>query len=141
MGIVTELKNQGVEDILIASIDRLKGFSKAIHAVFSQTTVQRCVIHQIRYSLKYVGFKYQKEFMSDFKKVYKAPTLAVAQKALLELETKWKEKYPMVINSWINNWEELSAYFKYVEPIRKIISWLSVEFKDRIEDRIRWNWL
>ena len=192
LAIVTELKNRGVEDILIASVDGLKGFSEAIHAVFPQTIVQRCVIHQIRYSLKYVGSKYQKEFMTDLKKVYKAPTLSAAEEALLELEAKWSEKYPMVINSWTNNWEELSAYFKYTEPIRRIIyttntvegfnrqirkvtkskggftnddslfklvyliyqdiskkwdksisnwaeiiSQLSVEFKDRIEDRIR----
>ena len=121
LSIVTELKNRGVEDILIASVDGLKGFSEAINSVFPQTTVQRCIIHQIRYSLKYVGSRYQKEFMIDLKKVYKAPTLAAAEEALLELEAKWGEKYPMVINSWTNNWEELSAYFKYVEPIRRII--------------------
>ncbi len=121
LSIVTELKNRGVEDILIASVDGLKGFSEAINSVFPQATVQRCIIHQIRYSLKYVGSRYQKEFMVDLKRVYKAPTLAAAEEALLELEAKWGEKYPMVVNSWTNNWEELSAYFKYVEPIRRII--------------------
>ena len=121
LNIVTELKNRGVEDILIASVDGLKGFSEAINSVFPQTVVQRCIIHQIRYSMKYVGSKYQKEFMADLKKVYKAPTKDAAEKALLELEEKWKEKYPLVINSWKNNWEELSAYFQYSEPIRRII--------------------
>ncbi|MCF6206848.1 MAG: IS256 family transposase [Sulfurovum sp.] len=121
LSIVTELKNRGVEDILIASVDGLKGFSEAINSVFPQTIVQRCIIHQIRYSLKYVGSKYQKEFMADLKRVYKAPTKEAAEEALLALEEKWKEKYPMVINSWMNNWAELSAYFQYSEPIRRII--------------------
>ena len=121
LSVVTELKNRGVEDILIASVDGLKGFSEAINSVFPQTIVQRCIIHQIRYSLKYVGSKYQKEFMRDLKLVYKAPTKEAAEDALLDLESKWKEKYPMVINSWINNWAELSAYFQYSEPIRRII--------------------
>jgi transposase-like protein len=121
LSIVTELQNRGVEDILIASVDGLKGFSEAINSVFPQTVVQRCIIHQIRYSLKYVGSKYKKEFMSDLKLVYKAPTKKAAEDALTELEKKWGQKYPMVINSWINNWSELSAYFKYSEPIRRII--------------------
>jgi len=121
LSIVTELKNRGVEDILIASVDGLKGFSEAINSVFPQTIVQRCIIHQIRYSMKYVGSKYQKEFMSDLKLVYKAPTKAAAEDALLELESKWGERYPMVINSWTNNWTELSSYFEYAEPIRRII--------------------
>lgn len=121
LSIVTELKNRGVEDILIASVDGLKGFSEAINSVFPQTIVQRCIIHQIRYSLKYVGSKYQKEFMSDLKLVYKAPTKEAAEDALLDLESKWGGKYPMVINSWTNNWTELSAYFEYSEPIRRII--------------------
>ncbi|MFK5882322.1 MAG: IS256 family transposase [Sulfurospirillum sp.] len=119
--IVTELKNRGVEDLLIASVDGLKGFSEAINSVFPKTIVQRCIIHQICYSLKYVGSKFQKEFMSDLKRVYKAPTKEAAEEALLQLEKKWGERYPMVINSWVNNWSELSAYFKYSEPIRRII--------------------
>jgi putative transposase len=121
MRIVTELQTRGVEDILIASVDGLKGFSDAINSVFPQTTVQRCIIHQIRYSMKYVGSKYQKEFMQDLKLVYKAPTKQAAEDALIELEQKWGEKYPMVINSWTNNWDELSAYFQFSEPIRRII--------------------
>lgn len=121
LSIVTELKNRGVEDILIASVDGLKGFSEAINSVFPKTIVQRCIIHQIRYSLKYVGSKYQKEFMADLKLVYKAPTKEAAEQALKELENKWEERYPMVVNSWKNNWSELSAYFQYSEPVRRII--------------------
>ena len=71
--------------------------------------------------MKYVGSRYQKEFMADLKRVYKAPTKKAAEEALAELEQKWKERYPMVVNSWINNWDELSAYFEYSEPIRRII--------------------
>jgi len=121
LSIVTDLKNRGVEDILIASVDGLKGFSEAINSVYPQTIVQRCIIHQIRYSIKYVGSKYQKEFMNDLKKVYKAPTKDNAEIALLELEEKWGSKYPLAVNSWKNNWEELSTYFEYTEPIRRII--------------------
>jgi len=121
LSIVTDLKNRGVEDILIASVDGLKGFSGAINSVFPQTIVQRCIIHQIRYSIKYVGSKYQKDFMKDLKQVYKAPTKSAAEEAFVDLEEKWGERYPMVINSWKNNWEELSAYFEYSEPIRRII--------------------
>jgi transposase-like protein len=121
LSVVTELQNRGVEDILIASVDGLKGFSEAINAVFPKTIVQRCIIHQIRYSMKYVGSKYQKEFMKDLKKVYKAPTKNAAEIALDELEEKWGEKYPIVINSWKNNWDELSTYFQYSEPVRRII--------------------
>ena len=121
LSVVTDLKNRGVEDILIASVDGLKGFSEAINSVYPQTIVQRCIIHQIRYSIKYVGSKYQKEFMNDLKKVYKAPTKDNAEIALLELEEKWGNKYPLAVNSWKNNWEELSAYFEYTEPIRRII--------------------
>ncbi len=121
LSVVTDLKNRGVEDILIASVDGLRGFSEAINSVFPKTIVQRCIIHQIRYSLKYVGSKYQKEFMSDLKRVYKAPTKSVAEDALEDLSAKWGEKYPMVINSWKTNWAELSTYFEYSEPIRRII--------------------
>ena len=121
LSIVTELQNRGVEDILIASVDGLKGFSEAINSVFPRTIVQRCIIHQIRYSLKYIGSKYKKEFMNDLKLIYKAPTKKAAEDALMELEKKWGQKYPMVVNSWINNWSELSAYFEYSEPIRRII--------------------
>ncbi|ADR18636.1 transposase mutator type [Calditerrivibrio nitroreducens DSM 19672] len=121
LSVVTDLKNRGVEDILIASVDGLRGFSEAINSVFPKTIVQRCIIHQIRYSLKYVGSKCQKEFMSDLKKVYKAPTKSAAEDALEDLSAKWGEKYPMVINSWKTNWAELSTYFEYSEPIRRII--------------------
>lgn len=121
LSVLTDLQNRGVEDILIACIDGLKGFPEAIASVFPQTTVQLCVIHQIRNSIKYVASKSQKEFANDLKKVYGAVNKDAAENALLDLEEKWGEQYPIVIRSWQENWERLSAYFEYTAPIRKII--------------------
>lgn len=119
--VLTEIQARGVEDILIACCDNLSGFSEAIHAVFPKTVIQKCVVHQIRNSLKYIVSKDQKEFIADLKKVYRASTKDEAEQNLLGLSEKWKEKYPLVIKSWENNWLELSAYFEYTPSIRKII--------------------
>ncbi len=98
-----------------------KGFAEAIASIFPQTQVQSCLIHQIGNSLKYVSSKDQKEFLQDLKPVYAAVNKASAEEALLELSTKWEKKYPLVINSWQHNWEKLSTYFQYTEPVRRII--------------------
>jgi len=119
--VLTDLNNRGLKDILIACTDNLKGFTSAILSVFPKAEVQLCIVHQIRNSLKYVASKDQKNFMRDLKKVYRATSKELAEDALLELEDKWGSKYPVVIQSWQNNWEHLSQYFKYTEPIRKII--------------------
>jgi len=119
--VLTDLANRGVEDILIACIDGLKGFPEAIEAIFPKTEVQLCVVHQIRNSLKYVASKNQKEFMVDLKRVYKASSKDIAEVELDTLESKWNSKYPIVIRSWRNNWERLSQYFKYPAEIRRII--------------------
>jgi transposase-like protein len=119
--VLTDLSNRGVKDVLIACVDGLKGFPEAIEAIFPNTEVQLCVVHQIRNSLKYVGSKNQKEFMADLKRVYKAGTKDLAESELDILAGKWNEKYPIVITSWRNNWERLSQYFKYPEDIRRII--------------------
>lgn len=119
--VLTDLQQRGLNDILIACTDNLKGFSEAILSIFPKTQIQKCVIHQIRNSLKYVASKDQKAFMKDLKLVYKAANKDVAEDALLNLEEKWGEKYPIVIQSWQRNWEELSQYFEYTEPIRRII--------------------
>lgn len=119
--VLSDLSQRGVEDILIASIDNLKGFADAIESIFPLTEVQLCVIHQIRNSLKYVTWKNQKPFMRDLKKVYKATTKELAEHHLDEMEEKWGKQYPLVIKSWRNNWNRLSNYFKYPEPIRKLI--------------------
>lgn len=121
LGVITELQTRGVKDILIACVDGLKGFPEAINTIFPKTEIQLCIVHQIRNSLKYVVSQDQKEFMSDLKLVYKADTKALAEEALLNLEEKWGKKYPSVLRSWNNNWENLSHYFKYSQPIRKLI--------------------
>ena len=119
--VLTDLSNRGINDILIACIDGLKGFPEAIEAIFPNTEVQLCIVHQIRNSLKYVGSKNQKEFMVDLKRVYKASNKDLAEIELDTLEDKWNVKYPIVIKSWRNNWERLSQYFKYPDDIRRII--------------------
>ena len=111
--VLSDLSNRGVNDILIACVDGLKGFPEAIESIFPYTEVQLCVVHQIRNSLKYVGSKNQKEFMADLKRVYKASNKDLAAVELDTLEDKWNEKYHIVIKSWRNNWERLSQYFKY----------------------------
>lgn len=114
--LLTDLQNRGLEDILIA----FKGFTNAF-SVFPKTQVHLCIVHQIRNSLKYIASKDHKEFMRDLKKVYRAVNKEVAEDKLLHLEEKWGQKYPVVIESWQRNWEELSQYFQFTEPIRKII--------------------
>ncbi|WWW11725.1 IS256 family transposase [Arcobacter cryaerophilus gv. pseudocryaerophilus] len=119
--VLTDLNNRGVQDILIASVDGLKGFPEAINAIFPNTEVQLCIVHQIRNSIRYVASKNQKEFMKDLKQIYQAVSKEATEEALIQLEDKWGKKYPIVIQSWKNKWENLSAYFKYPEDIRRII--------------------
>lgn len=119
--VLTDLSNRGVEDILIASIDGLKGFPEAIKAIFPNTEVQLCIVHQIRNSVRYVASKNHKEFIKDLKPVYQAISKEAAEIELDRLEEKWGKKYPIVIQSWRNKWENLSAYFKYPEDIRRVI--------------------
>jgi transposase-like protein len=121
LSVLTDIQNRGVEDILIACIDNLSGFEEAILSIFPQTEVQSCVVHQIRNSLKYVASKDQKPFLAELKEVYKADTKELAELRLEELAEKWMKKYPVVIQSWQKNWHKLSTYFKYTEPIRKLI--------------------
>ncbi len=119
--VLTDLHNRGVKDILIASIDGLKGFPEAINSIFPDTEIQLCIVHQIRNSLKYVASKNQKQFAGELKSVYQAFTKEEAEAALDKLEEKWGKKYPIVFDSWYNNWENLSNYFKYPADIRRII--------------------
>ena len=121
LSVLTDLQSRGVQDILIACVDGLKGFPDAIASVFPETTVQLCIVHQIRNSIKYVASKNQKEFMRDLKQVYQAVNKDAAEKALCDLDAKWGEDYPIVIKSWRDNWEKLTAYFQYSEHIRRII--------------------
>lgn len=121
LGVLNDLKARGVEDILITSIDGLKGFPEAIAEVFPKAEIQLCVVHQIRNSLKYVVSKDQKAFMADLKLVYKASSKDLAEHQLLELDEKWGKKYPAVLKSWNDNWENLTQYFKYPEALRRLI--------------------
>ena len=121
LSILNGLKNRGVKDILIACIDGLTGFPQAISAIFPQTEIQRCIIHLIRNSTKFVSYKDLKALMADLKRVYTATTEEIA---LLELEAfaeKWDAKYPNISKSWRENWATLATYFKYPDEIRKII--------------------
>ncbi len=121
LGIMTELKNRGVQDILIAAVDGLKGFPEAIESVFPGCEVQQCVIHQIRNTIRYVASKNQKEFIKDLKLVYQAPTEEAGLLNLEKLDEKWGDKYPFPIKSWKNNWDNLSVFFKYPAELRKMI--------------------
>ena len=119
--VCNDIANRWVEDILIACIDGLTWFSKAIKNVFPTTEIQRCIIHQIRSSMRYINHKDHKEFMKDLKLIYKADTLEVAEENLEKLEKKRDEKYPISVKSWIKNRWELSTYFVYPPNIRKMI--------------------
>lgn len=121
LGVLNGLKNRGVQDILIISVDGLTGFSEAIAVAYPQTEVQRCIIHQIRSSTRYVSYKDVKAFTAALKPIYKAPTEESALEALGELERTWGAKYPAAIRSWREHWDELSTMFKYPEQIRRII--------------------
>lgn len=121
LSVLTDLQNRGVQDILIACIDNLKGFAEAINSIYPQTVIQSCIVHQVRNSVKYVASKNQKEFMADLKRIYQAVNKETAESELLNLQQKWGEHYPVVIKSWQDNREKLSAYFQFTAPIRKLI--------------------
>jgi putative transposase len=119
--VLTDLKARGVEDVLIACTDNLTGFTQAIKGVFPNTVTQICIVHQIRNSCKYVVWKDRKEFCADLKNIYAATNVEVAEKALFSMDLKWGTKYRYAIQSWQNNWENLTQFFNYPLEIRKII--------------------
>ena len=121
LSVLNGLKNRGVEDILIASIDGLSGFVEALNVAYPKTEVQRCIIHQIRNSTRYVSYKDLKAFTADLKPIYKAPDEASGISALDEFDAKWGKKYSLAVKSWRNNWAELATFFKYPPEIRKLI--------------------
>lgn len=121
LNVITELKNRGVQDVFIASVDGLSGFEEALHAVFPQTEVQRCIVHQIRQSTKYVTQKDRKDFCSDLQGIYRAPTRESAETALLTLGDRWGDRYALAVRSWENNWEGLATMFAYTDEIRRLI--------------------
>ena len=119
--LLNELKNRGVEDILIFAIDGLNGFNQAIQAVYPKAEIQRCIVHQIRSSLKFVSWKDRKAVAKDLKTIYSAATEEDAQLALTEFNDIWGSKYPHILQSWLNNWNELSTFFKYPKSIQTLI--------------------
>ncbi len=119
--VMDDLKRRGVEDILICSIDNLKGFALAVEHAFPKTRVQLCIVHQIRNSFKYVSSKDSKEFTADLKTVYQASTKEQAEDMLDLLEQKWGKKYAAVIKSWRDNWELLSTFFDFPAQIRRVV--------------------
>ena len=121
LGVLNEIKNRGVEDIMIVSVDGLTGFVDAIGAVFPQAEIQRCIVHQVRYTTKFVNYKDMKPFVKDLKAIYQAPSEELALEKLDELEETWGKKYSASVASWRNNWPQLSTFFKYPPEIRKII--------------------
>ncbi len=121
MQALTDLQQRGVKDILIACVDGLSGFKEAITAVFPETLIQRCVIHQIRRSLSYVSWKHKKEFMADLKGVYQALNEEAAMDSFLQMKAKWHDQYAIAIRGWEENWNELMAYMKFSPEIRRLI--------------------
>jgi len=121
LGILNSLKNRGVDDILIACVDGLTGFTGAIEAVYPKTEIQQCIIHQIRNSTKYVSYKDIKALMADLKKVYSAVDEPAALDSLDDFDARWSPKYPKIVLSWRTNWANLATYFKYPQEVRTLI--------------------
>lgn len=121
LSVMNELKNRGVNDIFIACCDGLKGFPEAIEAVYPKTQVQLCIVHQVRHSLRFVGWKERKEVAADLRTIYGAATLQQAEQALDEFAATWDGKHPGISQSWRNNWNRLSVFFDYPPEIRKVI--------------------
>lgn len=121
LSVLTELQERGVNQMLIVCVDNLTGFSEAIKSIYPESIIQKCVIHQIRASLKYVNWRHKKEFVKDLKEVYKAINKETAENQLDKLEEKWGTKFPLAVKTWRDNWEEVSTYFNYPGEIRRII--------------------
>lgn len=121
LGVFTELKNRGLQDIFIACTDNLKGMSDAIQAVYPETKHQLCIVHQIRNSLKYVPYKDKKEVVRELKKIYDAETIDIAESELENFASKYDAKYPLISKSWLNNWDNLTVFLQYPPQIRKVI--------------------
>lgn len=121
LSVLNDLKNRGVENVLILCVDGLKGFKEAISAVYPFAKIQRCIVHQIRASVKYIPYKDKKAFIADLKKIYGAVNEDAAMAALLELQEKWGSKYPNAVSSWKENWDNLITFFAFPNFIRKIM--------------------
>jgi putative transposase len=121
LSVVTELRNRGVQDIFIACVDGLKGFPEAIEAVYPHATVQLCIVHMVRHSLNYVGWKQRAQVAADLKRIYASATVEEAEQNLTAFEAKWDEAYPPIAKSWRSHWARITPFFDYPPEIRKII--------------------
>ena len=121
LGVLTDLKARGVQDILITATDNLNGFTQTIKNVFPESQTQICVVHQIRNSARYVVWKDRRSFSADMKLIYNAPTRQAAEASLKDFANNWNQKYPYAVKSWTENWEELTVFFDFPIEIRKII--------------------
>jgi len=121
LGMMNDLKNRGLKDVLFFCVDGLSGFKEAIQAAYPQAEIQRCIIHMLRNSFQYVSYKDLKKFASDFKAVYKAPTEEVALAELAGVKEIWGRRYPYAISNWENNWEDLNSFFQFSDDIRRIM--------------------
>ena len=121
MSVLTDMKARGVEDILITATDNLNGFTQTIRSIFPDSATQICVVHQIRNSCRYVVWKDKKEFTTDLKDIYAAPTRQAALAGLDSLDKKWTSKYAYAVKSWRENWDELTVFFDFPIDIRQII--------------------
>ena len=121
LGVLNELKNRGVKDVLVICADGLTGMKEAVSAAFPQTELQRCIVHQVRNTLKYVGEKNKKEFANDLKTIYHAPSEDAALEALDRVTEKWEDDYPNAMKSWYKNWDVISPIFKFSSDVRKVI--------------------
>jgi len=121
MQVLADLQSRGLKDIIIACIDNLKGFKEAIEALYPQTDVQLCIVHQIRNSMRYVPWTDEREVIKDMKEIYKANNLDQAEKALDRFESKWKKEYPAMVKSWKSNWEGLSTFYNHPPAVRQIM--------------------
>ncbi len=121
LGVLTELQNRGVEDILIACVDGLKGFPEAIETVYPKTQVQLCIVHMVRHSLRFVSWKERKSVAADLKTIYSAATAEAAEQALESFEEKWQARFPSIARSWRRNWTNIIPFFSYPPAIRKVI--------------------
>ena len=121
LSVLTEIRNRGVEEIVIACVDGLTGFPDAIETVYPYAKVQLCIVHMIRNSLRYVSWKDRKALVADLKTIYAAATLDEAEMALTTFSEKWDEKYPSVSKSWLSRWENITPFFDYPADIRRAI--------------------
>jgi transposase-like protein len=118
---MNNLRNRGVEDILVAVVDGLKGFPDAINAAFPETTVQTCIVHLVRHSLNFCGWKDRKAVAKDLRRIYQATDDGEAEKALADFEAEWGSKYPSIAPSWRRAWQEVIPFFAFPPAVRKII--------------------